>query len=152
MSRDDRIAIQHEDFDLGAEYARLAVDDAAGAVVSFVGKVRAANEGSAVSGLYLEHYPAMSEAALVALVAEARNRWPLCGCTLIHRVGSLACGEQIVLVLVSSDHRQVAFAAASYLMDQLKTRVPLWKKEQLADGSQRWLDSRHSDQQAADRW
>lgn len=152
MSLEDRIAVQHEDFDLGAEYARLAADDGAGAVVSFVGKVRAANEGSEVTGLCLEHYPGMTDAALQALVAEARSRWPLRGCTLIHRIGALACGAQIVLVVVSSGHRQAAFEAASYLMDQLKTRVPLWKKEQLADGRQRWLDARHSDQQAADRW
>ena len=137
MNLDDHIAIQQQDFDLGTEYARLAADDAAGAVVSFVGKVRAANEGSDVTGLCLEHYPGMSEAALQALVAEARSRWPLRGCTLLHRIGNLACGAQIVLVVVSSAHRQAAFEAARYLMDQLKTRVPLWKKEQLADGSQR---------------
>jgi len=148
----DRILVQHEDFVLAAEYARLADNPAVGAVVSFVGKVRDFNQGEQVSGLSLEHYPGMTERALADIVAQARSRWPLLGCTLIHRVGELALGEQIVLVLVSSAHRQAAFEACDFIMDYLKTRAPFWKKELGADGRSHWVEARASDEAAAARW
>lgn len=148
----DRILVQRDDFDLADEYARLADDPTAGALVSFVGKVRDFNQGCGVVGLSLEHYPGMTERALAEMVAEARQRWPLRGCTLIHRIGELALGEQIVLVLVSSAHRQAAFAACDFIMDYLKTRAPFWKKELTVDGAARWVEARASDQAAAARW
>lgn len=148
----DRIRVQESDFDLAAEYARLAGQSGTGALVSFVGQVRDGNQGEAVEGLFLEHYPGMTERAMADLVAEARGRWPLTGVTLIHRVGALKLGEQIVLVLVASGHRGEAFAACEFLMDTLKSRVPLWKRERRRDGQSHWLAARHSDAQAAARW
>jgi len=94
----------------------------------------------------------MTERALADIVALARSRWPLLGCTLIHRVGELALGEQIVLVLVSSAHRQAAFEACDFIMDYLKTRAPFWKKELGADGRSHWVEARASDEAAAARW
>ncbi len=124
----DRILVQREDFSLADEYARLAARQDTGAVVSFVGKVRDFNQGEHVKGLALEHYPGMTEKALTDIVAEARSRWPLQECTLIHRIGELLLGDQIVLVVVSSAHREAAFEACHFIMDFLKTRAPFWKK------------------------
>ncbi|GAA4502082.1 molybdopterin synthase catalytic subunit MoaE [Pseudaeromonas paramecii] len=148
----DLIRVQESDFDLAAEYARLAGLSGTGALVSFVGQVRDCNQGEAVEGLFLEHYPGMTERAMADLVAEARGRWPLTGVTLIHRVGALKLGEQIVLVLVASGHRGEAFAACEFLMDTLKSRVPFWKRERRGDGQSHWLAARDSDAQAAARW
>ncbi len=112
----------------------------AGAVVSFTGLVRDASHGQAVSSLYLEHYPGMTERMLAELEGSARAQWPLHAVDIVHRVGDLACGDVIVFVAVASAHRQVAFEAASYLMDQLKSQVPLWKRETQLDSAQRvWL-------------
>ncbi|SIQ15147.1 molybdopterin synthase subunit MoaE [Aeromonas sp. RU39B] len=146
------IRIQREDFSLAHEYERLAADAGSGAVVTFVGKVRDVNQGEAVAGLSLEHYPGMTEKALAEIVAEAARRWPLLDCTVIHRIGDLLLAEQIVLVAVSSAHREAAFAACHFIMDFLKTRAPFWKRELTTDGRHYWVEARHSDNQAADRW
>jgi molybdopterin synthase catalytic subunit len=113
----DRILVQRADFSLGEEYERLAARHDSGAIVTFVGKVRDFNQGDAVKGLSLEHYPGMTEKALVDIVNQARARWPLQECTLIHRIGDLLLGDQIVLVAVSSAHREPAFAVSFILSD-----------------------------------
>ena len=135
----DKILVQQEDFDVAAEYARLSDNPETGAIVSFIGKVRNFNQNSDVTGLHLEHYPAMTQLSLEKLVAEAHARWPIQSCTLIHRVGDLTINDQIVLILVASAHRKAAFAACEFLIDELKTRAPFWKKERLTDGSLRWV-------------
>jgi len=146
------IQVQTQDFDLQAEYAQLrAVSQGIGAIVQFVGLMRDINEGDEVSTLFLEHYPGMTEKSLDAIVEQARERWPLLGVRLIHRVGELTPSDQIVMVMVASAHRQAAFAACDFIMDFLKTRAPFWKKEQTPDGS-RWVDAKDSDNQAAERW
>lgn len=118
---------------------------------SFVGYVRDYNEAHAVRGLFLEHYPGMTEKALAAIEAEARARWPLFAVEIVHRVGQLLANQPIVFVGVSSAHRQAAFEACAFIMDYLKTRAPFWKKEH--DGqTQQWVEARASDQHAAQRW
>ena len=144
--------MQRADFSLGEEYGRLATRHDSGAIVTFVGKVRDFNQGDAVKGLSLEHYPGMTEKALVDIVNQARARWPLQECTLIHRIGDLLLGDQIVLVAVSSAHREAAFEACPFIMDFLKTRAPFWKKELTAEGIQRWVEAKQSDDAAAARW
>ncbi|MFM5027955.1 molybdopterin synthase catalytic subunit MoaE [Aeromonas rivipollensis] len=148
----DRILVQRADFSLGEEYERLATRHDTGAIVTFVGKVRDFNQGEQVKGLSLEHYPGMTEKALTDIVTEARGRWPLQECTLIHRIGDLLLGDQIVLVAVSSAHRDAAFEACHFIMDFLKTRAPFWKKELTAEGVQRWVEAKQSDDAAAARW
>lgn len=148
----DRIVVQREDFSLADEYARLATRADSGAIVTFVGKVRDFNQGEEVKGLALEHYPGMTEKALADIVQEARRRWPLQECTLIHRIGELWLGDQIVLVAVSSAHRDAAFDACHFIMDFLKTRAPFWKKELTTEGVQRWVEAKESDNAAAARW
>jgi len=144
------VAVQEADFDTGAEIAALSAgDEGAGAVASFVGLVRGRGEG--VDAMTLEHYPGMTEQALADIVAEARGRWDLRRVRVIHRVGRLLPGAQIVFVGVSSAHRGEAFAACEFVMDYLKTRAPFWKKEETADGA-RWVDARESDDGAAARW
>ena len=124
----------------------------AGAVASFVGLVRDYGDAGEVRALFLEHYPGMTEKALANIVAEARGRWPLQECTLIHRIGELLLGDQIVLVVVSSAHREAAFEACHFIMDFLKTRAPFWKKELTAEGVQRWVEALDRDNAAAARW
>ncbi|MGY3903206.1 molybdopterin synthase catalytic subunit MoaE [Aeromonas lusitana] len=148
----DRILVQRADFSLGQEYERLATRHDTGAIVTFVGKVRDFNQGEQVKGLALEHYPGMTEKALADIVIQARARWPLQECTLIHRIGELLLGDQIVLVAVSSAHRDAAFEACHFIMDFLKTRAPFWKKELTAEGIQRWVEAKESDNAAAARW
>ena len=145
------IQIQEADFDLATEYAALSASHQTGAVVTFVGKVREMNDGASVTGLTLEHYPGMTEKALHGIVEQAQARWPLLGCKVIHRVGALALGEQIVLVGVASQHRDAAFAACQFIMDYLKTQAPFWKKEQTANGAV-WVEAKASDTQAAKSW
>ncbi|QDX81024.1 molybdenum cofactor biosynthesis protein MoaE [Denitratisoma sp. DHT3] len=152
------ISVQTEDFDVGAEIAALSAGDAgAGAVASFVGLMRDRNDGGdgsdggGVAAMTLEHYPGMTERALDEIVAEARCRWELRAVRVIHRVGRLLPGERIVLVAVSSAHRGEAFAACEFIMDYLKTRAPLWKKEE-TDAGGRWVDARESDEDARRRW
>lgn len=146
-----RILVGHAPFSVGDEYAWLAACEEDGAVVTFTGKVRNHNLGDNVTALTLEHYPGMTEKALAEIVAEARARWPLTRVTLIHRVGELKSGEEIVFVGVTGAHRSAAFEAAEFMMDYLKIRAPFWKREATPDGD-RWVDARDSDQQAAKRW
>ncbi len=145
------IRVQTEDFDLAHEYQQLAANQAAGAVVFFVGLVRDWNEDQTVTALELEHYPGMTEAELGRIVEQAGERWKLIDVRVIHRVGKLAINEQIVFVGVSSRHRQDSFEAAEFIMDYLKTPAPFWKREHRADGP-RWLDARESDHKARARW
>jgi len=146
------IRVQAQAFDPGAEVNALhAANLGIGAVVSFVGYVRDFNDGREVAGMFLEHYPGMTEKALGKIVAQAHERWPLLGLEVLHRVGALEPGEPIVFVGVTSAHRQAAFDACNFVMDYLKTRAPFWKKENTAEGS-RWVEGRASDQAAAERW
>lgn len=146
------VRVQREDFELGAEVARLrAGDPRVGAVVTFVGTVRDMNEGAQVAELELEHYPGMTERSLQDIVEQARARWPLYGALVVHRVGPMRPMEQIVLVAVSSPHRGEAFAACEFIMDYLKTEAPFWKKEQTPEGA-RWVDARVSDDAARAKW
>ncbi len=145
------IRVGEEDFCVSEELKRLNRDHACGAVASFLGIVRNANEGEAVYAMELEHYPAMTEKALAGIVEKARTRWSLGDVTVIHRVGRLMPGDQIVLVLVASAHRQEAFAACEFIMDWLKTEAPFWKKEHTPEGP-RWVDARESDDEARRRW
>ncbi|MBI3145625.1 MAG: molybdopterin synthase catalytic subunit MoaE [Pseudogulbenkiania sp.] len=139
-------------FDAGQEIARLSADPGVGAVVSFVGVVRRHGDGDDIAALELEHYPGMTEKSLAAIVAEARQRWPLSAVLIHHRVGRLALGEPIVLVVTTSAHRAAAFAACEFLMDYLKTRAPFWKKEIGDDGRSHWVEAKASDEGAAGRW
>ncbi|MDH4188711.1 MAG: molybdopterin synthase catalytic subunit MoaE [Betaproteobacteria bacterium] len=147
-----KIAVQHEDFDAGAEMRAVSrANPGVGGVAAFVGLVRDRNEGAAVGAMTLEHYPGMTEKALSGIVDEARGRWQVLDCVVIHRVGELKPTDQIVLVVVASGHRGDAFAACEFIMDYLKTRAPFWKKEATSGGA-RWVEARASDDQAADRW
>ena len=139
------IRVQIEDFDQGAEYAQLAIGTDSGAVVTFVGRVRefAGDDKT----LWLEHYPGMTEKVLTELVERARERWPIFNTTIIHRIGQLSPGEQIVFVGVSSAHRHVAFSACEFLMDFLKTEAPFWKRE-----GDNWVVAKDSDRTAANAW
>lgn len=147
------VRVQGEDFDIGAEVARLTAGRTdIGAIVTFTGTVRAENDGSGVTAMTLEHYPGMTEAELARVEGEAAQRWPLRASLIVHRVGTLKPGDNIVLVVTASEHRQAAFDAAAFLMDYLKTRAPFWKKELTGDGAERWVDARESDEAAAGRW
>lgn len=142
------VSVQEADFDSGAEITALSIgDEDAGAVASFVGLVR----GGEVLAMTLEHYPGMTEQALQEIVDQANQRWSLRRTRVIHRVGRLAPGDQIVFVGVSSRHRGDAFAACEFIMDYLKTQAPFWKKEETSAGG-RWVDARESDDEAARRW
>jgi len=138
-------------FNMAETYRWLAACDEDGAVVTFTGKVRNHNLGDDVAALTLEHYPGMTEKALQEIVDAARERWPLQRVAVIHRVGELFPGDEIVLVGVTSVHRGSAFSAAEFIMDYLKTRAPFWKREATEQGD-RWVDARDSDHQAAQRW
>lgn len=147
-----RIDIQHADFEVGKEYATLRAGAGdAGAVVFFSGCVRADSDSDPVTALELEHYPGMTEKSLQQIARQAAERWPLAGVRVVHRVGRLALGEQIVFVGVAARHRSAAFAAAEFIMDFLKTEAPFWKKEHRASGEQ-WVEARHSDREAVSRW
>jgi molybdopterin synthase catalytic subunit len=149
------IRIQTKDFDVGAEItALMAGRTDIGGIGCFVGTVRADAKGSAstVTGMTLEHYPGMTERAISRIAKEAMERWPLLGCTVIHRVGPLRPGDNIVLVLAASSHRQAALDATGFLIDWLKTKAPFWKREDLANGQGVWVDARDEDDAAASRW
>ena len=155
-----RVSIQSADFDLSAEVAALrAGDGGVGAVASFIGTVRGRSGGAGVgvgvgadvSAMELEHYPGMTERAIEAMIDDAMQRFRLHAVRVIHRIGTLAVGDQIVLVAVSSAHRGDAFAACEFLMDYLKTQAPFWKKETTPDGA-RWVDARVADDTALARW
>jgi molybdopterin synthase catalytic subunit len=139
-----KISVQREDFDAGAEIRGLARDPKVGALASFVGVVREVP-------MTLEHYAGMTEREIAKIVDEAKARWQVMDCTVIHRYGELKPTDQIVLVVVASSHRGDAFAACEFVMDYLKTRAPFWKKEQTAEG-ERWVEARASDDAAAERW
>lgn len=139
-----RIAVQKEDFDLGAEVKRLGGGSTIGALASFVGVVREVP-------MTLEHYPGMTESSIRKIAEEAKTRWKVIDCTVIHRTGELKPGDQIVLVAVASAHRGDAFSACEFIMDYLKTRAPFWKKEHRPEGA-RWVEARAADEEAAERW
>jgi molybdopterin synthase catalytic subunit len=146
------VRVQAEDFDAGAELARLAEGNhAIGGVAVFVGLVRDLAGESQISAMTLEHYPAMTEKMLAEIEAEARQRWPLEASLVIHRYGRLEPGDRIVMVATASAHRQAAFEACEFLMDWLKTKAPFWKLEETGQGAQ-WVDARDSDDTAAARW
>ena len=139
-----KVAVQREDFDLGAEVRAISRAAKVGAVASFVGLVRDVR-------MTLEHYPGMTENAIGKIVEEAARRWQVMECTVIHRYGNLQPNDQIVLVAVASAHRGDAFAACEFIMDYLKTRAPFWKKEHGPAGAA-WVEARSSDDEAAERW
>jgi molybdopterin synthase catalytic subunit len=144
--------VQSEDFDAGAEIARMRRGNPKiGGIAAFIGVVRDMNEGDPVAAMTLEHYPGMTERSIEAIVAEARARWEILDALVIHRIGALAPTDQIVLVVVAAAHRGDAFAACEFLMDYLKTRAPFWKQERTPAGS-RWVEARTSDDDAAARW
>lgn len=146
------VRIQTEDFDLGRELERMRAGNAKiGAIASFVGLVRDVNEATEVRTMTLEHYPGMTEKALAQIIDEARARWDIYDALIIHRVGELKPGDQIVLAAVAGAHRGEAFAACEFIMDYLKTRAPFWKKEQTPAGD-RWVEERASDAEKASRW
>lgn len=147
------VLVQAEPLDLSKALARVHdTDPSVGAVVTFVGLMRDMNQGDQVAEMTLEYYPGMTEKALEAIADEAIARWQLQAVDVIHRVGPLHPTDPIVLVAVASAHRGDAFQACEFLMDYLKTRAPFWKCEITADGDRRWVDARHSDTEAADRW
>ncbi|MDZ4739743.1 MAG: molybdenum cofactor biosynthesis protein MoaE [Alphaproteobacteria bacterium] len=145
----NRIRVQPDDFDPGLEIAQLGAQ--AGAVVSFVGLVRAENSGDRLISMTLEHFPGMTERELERIANEARARWELLGVTIVHRYGELKPSERIVLVVTAASHRRAAFEAAEYLMDYLKTSAPFWKQELRQSGAY-WIEARSSDDDAAARW
>ncbi|MBA1194571.1 molybdopterin synthase catalytic subunit MoaE [Pseudomonas entomophila] len=146
------VQVQQAAFQPGQQLEALhAANVGVGAVVGFVGYVRDFNDGRDVAGMFLEHYPGMTEKALAKIVELARTRWPLLNVHVLHRIGALEPGEPIVFVGVASAHRQAAFQACDFIMDYLKTQAPFWKKETTPDGP-RWVEGRQSDQDAAQRW
>jgi molybdopterin synthase catalytic subunit len=142
------IRVGPEDFNVGSETARLS-GDGVGGIATFVGVVRG---GDGLVSMTLEHYPAMTERALQALADSALARWPLSAVTIIHRVGDLMPGDQIVFVGTASDHRAAALESCAYLIDRLKTDAPFWKSERFAGGAKKWVEARASDNDAAARW
>ena len=146
------VRVQEADFDLGAELTALtAGNHRIGGLGVFVGLVRDVAGDAAVAGMTLEHYPGMTERQLEAIEAEARSRWPLEASLIVHRVGRLEPGDNIVLVACASAHRQAALDATAFLIDWLKTKAPFWKLEETPDGAN-WVDARESDDAAAARW
>jgi molybdopterin synthase catalytic subunit len=146
------VRLQREDFDVAAEVAALTrARNDVGAVVTFTGVCRGTEDGEPIAALTLEHYPDMAEAEIARHVAEAESRWALLGVTVIHRYGRLAPGDNIVLVVTASSHRQDAFAAAEFLMDYLKTRAPFWKQVERA-GATDWVEAKETDDNRAERW
>jgi molybdopterin synthase catalytic subunit len=147
------VRVQQDDFDVAAEVARLTAGrNEIGAIVTFTGRVRSGEGARQITGMTLEHYPGMTEDELARIEAEAQERWALQACLIVHRVGELKPGDNIVLVVAASAHRQEAFDAAGFLMDYLKTRAPFWKKETATTGESTWVDARHSDERAKKRW
>jgi molybdopterin synthase catalytic subunit len=149
------VAVQTGDFDIGAEAGLLRdLGTNVGAVCTFSGMVREFQQDCGderVDELFLEHYPGMTEKCLQEIVDQAFDRWPLLGCRVVHRVGALSPGDQIVFVGTASEHRHAAFESAEFIMDYLKTRAPFWKRQTAGD-SAAWVEHRESDDQAAERW
>jgi molybdopterin synthase catalytic subunit len=146
------VRVQSQDFDAGAEIARLAeAGTRAGAIASFVGIVRSEPDAP-ITAMVLEHYPGMTERQIATIAAQAETRFALTGCTIIHRFGRLAPGAQIVFVGAAAPHRRSALDGVTYLMDWLKTHAPFWKQEVLEDGTERWVEAKGADDAAAARW
>ena len=146
-----KISVQTADFDAGFEMKNISKSNSIGAVASFIGLVRDVNDGDAISGMTLEHYPGMTERAIGKIVDEAKSRWQVMDCTVIHRYGALKPNDQIVLVAVASAHRGDAFDACEFIMDYLKTQAPFWKKEH-REGGACWVEAKAADDSAAERW
>ena len=147
----DKIVVQTEDFDLTSEVELIkSTNSSIWAVVSFIGTVRDLTSESLIS-LTLEHYPGMTEKSLRSIADKARKKWEIESVTIIHRVGTLGIGDQIVLVITSSKHRQAAFDSCNYIMDFLKTDAPFWKKE-VSDKEEKWVGKRESDEEQKKRW
>jgi len=147
------VRVQPDDFDVAAEVGKLTAGRTdIGAIVTFTGRVRSGDGAPLIASMTLEHYPGMTEAELERIEAEASARWKLQASLIVHRVGELKPGDNIVLVVTASAHRQDAFEAAGFLMDYLKTRAPFWKKEITASGEGAWVEARDSDAQAVKRW
>ncbi|WP_461517939.1 molybdenum cofactor biosynthesis protein MoaE [Porticoccus sp.] len=146
------ISVQAEDFDISQEYSQLQTDNTqVGGIAMFTGLVRDLTDNP-LTAMHLEHYPGMTEASLQQTAEQAAERWPLIDIRILHRIGKLTPGEQIVFVGVSSAHREAAFSACEFIMDILKTSAPFWKKELHQDGAGNWVDAKASDQQRAERW
>lgn len=146
------ISIQSQDFSVEQELAKIKLNDSTGALVSFVGLVRADSEGAEkIHSLTLEHYPGMCEKLIHEHILQAAKRWPLIAVNVVHRVGTLNIGEQIVLVAVSSQHRKAAFHAAEFIMDYLKTEAPFWKKQHTSTGDF-WVEAKKEDVDALKNW
>jgi len=146
------VRLQESDFDVAAETASLVLGRTdIGAVVTFTGICRGTEGGDPITAITLEHYAGMAQAEVESHVEAAKGRWPLLGVTVVHRFGRLRPGDNIVLVITASSHRQDAFAAAEFLMDYLKTRAPIWKREEREAGA-RWIDAKQTDDEAAERW
>ncbi len=144
------ISVQSEDFDINSEIATLKGDNKdVGAIVTFTGTVR--DIGGTLQSMTLEHYPGMTEKELERIAGVAEERWPLLGCRVIHRFGTLAPGDNIVLVIALSTHREAAFKAADFLMDYLKSSAPFWKKEQIGE-DENWVQAKEKDETALKRW
>jgi molybdopterin synthase catalytic subunit len=145
-----RIQVQEALFDMAAESAALTAGRTdVGGVASFLGVCRG-DDG--LAAMVLEHYPGMTERALGRIAAEAEARWPLTGCTVIHRVGRILPGETNVMFITASEHRAAALEACAFLIDWLKTKAPFWKREEFADGDARWVAAKNEDDAAAARW
>jgi molybdopterin synthase catalytic subunit len=152
MTAFSTVRLQREPFDAAAEAAKLTRGRSdVGALVTFTGICRGDEAGEPIAALTLEHYPGMAEAEIERHVQAAKERWPLLGVTVIHRYGRIVPGEDIVMVVTVSSHRQAAFAAAEFLMDYLKTRAPFWKQVEKAAGTT-WVDAKTTDDAAAERW
>lgn len=146
------IRIQQSDFDIAREIAALTAGRRdIGAVVSFTGICRGSEDGADIAALTLEHYPGMAEAEIARHADTALSRWPVTGIRVVHRVGRIAPGENIVLVVTASQHRQAAFEAAEFMMDYLKANAPFWKRVEAASGG-KWIEAREHDEGAAARW
>lgn len=148
----DVVRTQKEDFNQNDCYECLRTDAKQGAIVTFTGLVRDFSDEQSLSAIELEHYPAMTNKAMLQLVEDARARFEIAKIVLIHRVGRLAANEQIVFVGVSSQHRKAAFDTAQFIMDRLKNDVPLWKKEINTAGEAKWVEVKVSDKQAGKQW
>lgn len=147
------VRVQADDFDVSAELAALTAGRTdIGGIGCFVGTVRDSAVGRPIAAMTLEHYPAMTERAIRRITDEAEQRWSLLGCTVVHRVGRLVPGAQIVLVLATASHRGEALEATAFLIDWLKTKAPFWKREEFTDGSGAWVEARETDHTAAARW
>ncbi|WP_299198844.1 molybdopterin synthase catalytic subunit MoaE [uncultured Amphritea sp.] len=148
----DIVSVQTEDFSIGQLSEKVRVDDAShGALVTFTGIVRQLPDGPGLEAMYLEHYPGMTEKALIGIITQARNRWPLGNIVVVHRIGRLELNDNIVFVGVASAHRLAAFQAAQFIMDYLKRDAPFWKKEITVAGEY-WVEAKQSDLDAADNW